>query len=241
VRVAVLSDIHANLVALDAVLADAGRMDAVWHLGDVVGYGPDPDGVVARLEEIGAIGVAGNHDRAATGAIDIDWFNADARAAMEWTRGRISAETAAWLAALPDTRTEAETFLVHGSPADPIWEYLLTAAVARDGFGHLPTRIGLFGHTHLPMAWTLHGSKVGSVFPDDAQVASLAGPDRFLVNPGSVGQPRDGDPRSGWLELDTATFEARWHRVAYDVGEVQADMRAVGLPVRLVDRLAVGL
>jgi diadenosine tetraphosphatase ApaH/serine/threonine PP2A family protein phosphatase len=241
VRVAVLSDIHANLVALDAVLADAGGVDAVWHLGDVVGYGPDPDGVVARLSAIGAVGVAGNHDRAATGAIDIDWFNADARAAMVWTRGRMGDVTAEWLAALPDTRTEQGFFLVHGSPSDPTWEYILSAAVARDGFGHLPTRIGLFGHTHLPMAWTLHGTRVGSVFPDDAPVAALAGPDRFLVNPGSVGQPRDGDPRAGWLELDTATFEGRWHRVAYDVPAVQAAMRAVGLPIRLIERLQAGL
>ena len=240
-RVAVLSDIHANLVALDAVLADAGQVDAVWHLGDVVGYGPDPDGVVARLTAIGAVGVAGNHDRAATGAIDIDWFNADARAAMAWTRGRIGDLTAGWLAALPDTRTESDIFLVHGSPGDPTWEYLLTAAIARDSFGRLPTRIGLFGHTHLPMAWTLRGSVVGSVFPDDAPAPTLAEPDRYLVNPGSVGQPRDGDPRAGWLELDTGTTAIRWHRVAYDVAAVQAEMRAVGLPIRLIERLRVGL
>jgi diadenosine tetraphosphatase ApaH/serine/threonine PP2A family protein phosphatase len=241
VRVAVLSDIHANLVALDAVLADAGPVDAVWHLGDVVGYGPDPDGVVERLDEIGAVGVAGNHDRAATGTIDIDWFNTDARAAIVWTRARIGAATAEWLAALPDTRTETGVFLVHGSPADPTWEYILTAALARDGFARLPTRIGLFGHTHLPMAWTLRGSAVGSIVPEDAPAATLAEPDRYLVNPGSVGQPRDGDPRAGWLELDTGTATIRWHRVGYDIAAVQAEMQAVGLPIRLIERLRIGL
>jgi len=241
VRVAVVSDLHANLVALDAVLADAGDVDAVWHLGDVVGYGPDPDGVVARVEEIGALGVAGNHDRAATGALDIDWFNDDARAAIVWTRHRIAAATSASLPALPDARTEAGFFLVHGSPRDPTWEYILTAALARESFAHLPTPLGLYGHTHLPMAWTLRGSRIGSVFPDDAPSLPLGDPDRVLVNPGSVGQPRDGDPRAGWLELDTDAGEARWHRVAYDVAAVQAEMRAAGLPVRLIERLRVGL
>jgi diadenosine tetraphosphatase ApaH/serine/threonine PP2A family protein phosphatase len=241
VRVAVVSDIHANLVALDAVLADAGHVDAVWHLGDVVGYGPDPDGVVARLAEIGATGVAGNHDRAATGALDIDWFNDDARAAIVWTQHRIAAATATWLAALPDTRTEAGILLVHGSPRDPTWEYILTAAIARESFEHLATPLGLYGHTHLPMAWTLRGSRVGSILPDDAPVLALAGSDRVLVNPGSVGQPRDGDPRAGWLELDTDAGEARWHRVTYDIAAVQAEMRAAGLPIRLIDRIRVGL
>ena len=240
-RVAVVSDLHANLVALDAVLADAGDVDAVWHLGDVVGYGPDPDGVVARLAEIGATGVAGNHDRAATGALDIYWFNEDARAAIVWTRHRIAPVTTEWLAALPGTRTEAGIFLVHGSPRDPTWEYILTAAIARAGFEQLPTPLGLYGHTHLPMAWTLQASRIGNVFPDDAPFLAVAGPDRVLANPGSVGQPRDGDPRAGWLELDTDAGEIRWHRVAYDVAAVQAEMRAAGLPIRLIERLRVGL
>ena len=118
-RVAVVSDIHANLVALDAVLAAIGSVDAVWQLGDVVGYGPEPDAVVERLAEIGAVGVAGNHDLAALGGREIDWFNPDAKAAMEWTRGRIVERTRVWLAALPTTRLEAGLTLVHGSPRDP--------------------------------------------------------------------------------------------------------------------------
>ena len=127
-RVAVLSDIHANLVALDAVLATLGSVDAVWHLGDVVGYGPDPDGVVARLTEIGAVGVRGNHDAAAAGGDEIDWFNPDARAAMEWTRTRISPTTRDWLAALPERHTRSVFGMVHGSPREPLWEYIVSVA-----------------------------------------------------------------------------------------------------------------
>jgi predicted phosphodiesterase len=240
-RVAVLSDIHSNLVALDAVLAQAGAVDAVWHLGDVVGYGPEPDGVVERLVSVGAVGVAGNHDRAAVGGREIDWFNADAKAAMEWTRRRISAATVEWLRALPEARTESETLLVHGSPRDPIWEYVMSASIARANFEVLPTRVGFYGHTHLPTAWTKHGDRVTGRLPDDGRTVALAGDDSFLVNPGSVGQPRDGDPRAGWLELDTATWTGTWHRVPYDVGGVQAEMRDAGLPIRLVERLHHGL
>ena len=127
----VLSDIHANLVALDAVLGAVGAVDAVWHLGDVVGYGPDPDGVVGRLSELGAVGVRGNHDAAAVGGLEIDAFNHDARRAMEWTRSAIGSTTRSWLAALPERRTESDFTLVHGSPRDPIWEYITTAPVAR--------------------------------------------------------------------------------------------------------------
>jgi predicted phosphodiesterase len=241
VRVAVLSDIHSNLVALNAVLDSAGSVDAVWHLGDVVGYGPDPDGVVERLASVDAVGVAGNHDRAAIGGREIDWFNDDAKAAMEWTRRTISPQTIAWLRALPETRTESGTLLVHGSPRDPIWEYVMSASVARANLDVLPTRVGLYGHTHLPMAWTKRGDGVTGHLPDDNPTVALDGEDRFLVNPGSVGQPRDGDPRAGWLELDTETWAGTWHRVAYDIQDVQTAMRAAGLPARLVERLRHGL
>src|SRR5688572_4827155 len=145
-RVAVLSDVHSNLVALDAVLAHAGPVDAIWHLGDVVGYGPDPDGVVARLAEVGAVGVRGNHDAAAIGGDEIDQFNPEARSAMEWTRAAIADPTRAWLAGLPDRRAEGEVTLVHGSPRDPTWEYLTSPAAARVSFSVLETTHGLNGH-----------------------------------------------------------------------------------------------
>jgi len=168
VRVAVLSDIHSNVVALDAVLDSAGPVDAIWHLGDVVGYGPEPDAVVDRLAAAGAVGVAGNHDRAATGGSEIDWFNPDARAAMEWTRGRISSTTSSWLAAQPVRRTESETLLVHGSPRDPIWEYVMSSAVAGANLRELETRMGLFGHTHVPMIWAERDGRIDGISPRPA-------------------------------------------------------------------------
>ena len=239
-RVAVLSDIHANLVALEAVLGAIGSVDAFWHLGDVVGYGPEPDGVVERLAGIGAIGVAGNHDLAALGGKEIDWFNPDARSAMEWTRRRIDDRTAAWLGGLPKTRTEAAMTLVHGSPRDPIWEYVTSLPVARTNLAALETRVGLHGHTHLPMAWAERDGHIDAMAPSPDSTLEL-GDRRVLLNPGSVGQPRDGDPAASWLEIDTDAGRAVWRRVAYDVEAVRSAILDVGLPARLGDRLRVGL
>jgi len=240
VRVAVVSDLHANIVALDAVLDAIGSVDAVWHLGDVVGYGPEPDAVVERLAAIGAVGVAGNHDLAALGGNEIDWFNPDAKAAMSWTRGRIGAPTRAWLAGLPTTRREQDMTLVHGSPRDPVWEYITSVPVARANLAALDTTIGLHGHTHLPMAWADQDGRIDAISPGPGSTFQLDGR-RVLLNPGSVGQPRDGDPAASWIEIDTDARIATWRRVAYDIGAVQAAMRDCGLPTRLVDRLAVGL
>ena len=142
-RIAVLSDIHSNLVALDAVLAHLGSVDAIWQLGDVVGYGPDPNGVVDRLAELGAVGVRGNHDAAAIGGSEIEWFNPEARAAIEWTRTRISTTTRAWLTALPERLLEADYTLVHGSPREPLWEYITSSPVARANLSFITTRFGL--------------------------------------------------------------------------------------------------
>jgi predicted phosphodiesterase len=242
-RVVVLSDIHSNLVALDAVLADAGPADRVWHLGDVVGYGPDPDGVVARLVELDAVGVRGNHDAAAVDGTEIDWFNPDARRAIEWTRERMSAGTRRWLAELPETRVEAGFAMVHGSLRDPTWEYVTTTPVARASLAILVERglrHGLFGHTHLPAVFRDDDGRVESARPSTGSTLRLD--DRAtLLNPGSVGQPRDGRPEAGYLVLDTVANEVAWHRVPYDIAAVQGAMRAVGLPERLALRLDHGL
>jgi diadenosine tetraphosphatase ApaH/serine/threonine PP2A family protein phosphatase len=239
-RIAVLSDIHANLQALDTVLAASGPVDAVWHLGDVVGYGPDPDAVVDRLRAIGATGVKGNHDAAAVGGDEIDWFNPDARRAMEWTRATITPPTRAWLGALPAAMQVGDATLVHGSPREPIWEYVTSVPVARANLAVLKTRIGLHGHTHLPVAFLVEDGRIEVVSPGDGSVLELRGR-QALVNPGSVGQPRDGDPRSAYLVLDTEADTVTWHRTAYDIGAVQAAMDAAGLPGWLVNRLGVGL
>ena len=238
-RVAVLSDIHSNLPALEAVLAAAGAVDAVWHLGDVVGYGPEPNAVVRRLRDIGAIGVRGNHDAAAVGGPEIDWFNPDARTAMEWTRAALEPDALAWLRELPERRVEDFVELVHGSHRQPIWEYVTSAATARANLELLEQPIGLHGHTHVPVAWLDTAGDVRGRRVADGETLALDGR-RALVNPGSVGQPRDGDPRASFLILDPAAGSMSWHRVAYDIGPVQAAMADAGLPRSLAARLAVG-
>jgi diadenosine tetraphosphatase ApaH/serine/threonine PP2A family protein phosphatase len=239
VRIAVLSDIHSNLVALDAVLADAGTVDAVWHLGDVVGYGPDPDRVVARLRELGAVGVKGNHDAAALGGPEIDWFNPDAKQAAAWTRDVIAQDTRAWLSAQPEIAVIDGVTLCHGSPLDPLREYITTGAVARDNLAAIDTALGLHGHTHVPAIWRQSHGGVEAILPRHGEAVDLD--ERpTLLNPGSVGQPRDGDPRAGYAILDLTAGTMTWYRVPYDVEATQAAMRAVGLPFRLIDRLSLG-
>ena len=241
-RIAVLSDVHSNLVALDAVLADLGSVDAVWVLGDVVGYGPEPDGVVERLVEIGAVAVAGNHDAAAVGAADVGWFNPDARVAIEWTQRRMAPRTRDWLAALPMSLAEPPAVLVHGSLREPLWEYITSGAEARPNLRLLAGQrltLGLHGHTHVPVLWRLTGEELELLRVEDGTRIALD--ERVvLANPGSVGQPRDGDPRASYLLYDTDRAALVWHRVDYDVGATQSAMRRAGLPVWLVERLAVG-
>lgn len=239
-RIAVLSDIHANLVALDAVLGSIGTIDAVWHLGDVVGYGPEPDGVVERLRAAGAQGVRGNHDAAAAGGSEIDWFNPDARRAMEWTRRAIAPATRDWLAALPQRRSEEGFLLVHGSPRDPTWEYVTSTPVARANLGAIDEDFALHGHTHIPVVFCEDDGRVVTIAPADGSSFRLDGR-RALINPGSVGQPRDGDPMSSYLVIDTDRLLVTWHRVAYDIAAVQGRMAVAGLPARLATRLSHGV
>jgi predicted phosphodiesterase len=240
-RVAVLSDIHANLVALDAVLGEIPSVDQVWQLGDIVGYGPDPDGVIARLREVGALGVRGNHDAAALGGPEIDYFNVDARAAMLWTREHLGDEAKAWLAGLPEHLEHGAFTLVHGSPRDPIWEYVTSAPVARAGIAAMTTPHGLHGHTHLPVAYIEEDGRIETMSPGAGSRLGFDQGRRVLFNPGSVGQPRDGIPTASWMLLDTDAGEATWRRTSYDIASVQARMSDVGLPERLVARLAYGL
>ncbi len=239
-RVAVLSDIHANVTALDAVLAAVPSVDELWHLGDVVGYGPHPDAVVTRMREAGAVGVRGNHDAAAVGGLEIEAFNVDARTAMEWTRSVIGEETRAWLRALPERLERADFTMVHGSPRDPTWEYVTSTPVARAGMTSMATQFGLHGHTHIPIAYVEQDGRLVTMSPGNGSTLTFDGR-RVLLNPGSVGQPRDGIPASSWLLLDTDAGTATWRRTAYDVATVQAAMVAVDLPDRLVTRLAHGL
>jgi len=239
VRIAVLSDIHGNLPALEAVLATLAPYDAIWHLGDIVGYGPEPDAVVARLRGLGATGVRGNHDAAAIGALSTSAFNSEARAAVLWTASVITPDTRTWLTALPETITEGDFTLAHGSPRDPIWEYVLTTPTARANFAALSTRHALIGHTHLPLVFREDDGLIETIAPSDGSVLVLD-ERRTLLNPGSVGQPRDGDPRACGAVLDLEAGTMSWRRVEYDIATVQDLMRRIGLPKRLVDRLEAG-
>lgn len=238
-RVAVLSDIHSNAHALDAVLAALGTVDQVWVLGDIVGYGGQPDDVVARLAAMGAVAVQGNHDAAVLGRISTDTFNDLAGRAVAWTAGAITPTTRDWLASLPERRVEDDVTLVHGSPRDPLWEYLASAPTARAALAAFATRTCLVGHTHLPAAFRDEGGHVVSLRVADGTRLRLD-ERRCILNPGSVGQPRDGDPRACAMLLDSVSGELEWHRVPYPIAEAQAAIRGRGLPGLLADRLALG-
>jgi diadenosine tetraphosphatase ApaH/serine/threonine PP2A family protein phosphatase len=238
-RLAVLSDIHANLAALDAVRGDLPSVDETWVLGDIVGYGPQPNEVIRALQEMGARSVMGNHDGAAIGTVDVSWFNPDAARAIEWTAGIIDENARAYLAALPEVRRDGELTAVHGSPRDPTWEYVTGPGVAAANLSAFDTRLCLHGHTHVPVIFSAEDGRIDVVpaTPDDP-VRMNAG--RALINPGSVGQPRDGNPAASYLVLDTDANTAEFRRVAYDVGRTQHLMGEAGLPTRLVERLSYG-
>jgi diadenosine tetraphosphatase ApaH/serine/threonine PP2A family protein phosphatase len=238
----VLSDVHANLAALDAVVADAvsaGSDAPPWVLGDIVGYGPDPVEVIDRLRGLGAKAIAGNHDLAAAGLIPIDDFNPLAAAAIRWTAGIIDADSRDYLASLPVRLEEGHFTLVHGSPRDPVWEYLTSAEALADSLAHFSTRVCLFGHTHVPIVIEAVGGDLSAKELAPGKELRLDA-ERMYVNPGSVGQPRDGDARASYAIVDPEVPSIEFHRVAYDVSATQARMRQARLPGPLVTRLAFG-
>ncbi len=244
-RVLVLSDIHSNLIALDAVLAAVkAEFDAVWSLGDVVGYGPQPNECAQRVRGLpNLVCVAGNHDWGALGRLDLAGFNSDARRAAEWTGRVLSPANRAWLDALPE-RARLEGFtLVHGSPRYPIWEYVLNAAIARENMAHFDTLTCLVGHTHVPAIFQEPGrlqQGAVAVLPPLGEPFSYRAV-RAIVNPGGVGQPRDGDPRASYVLLDPDARTLGYRRVPYPIAETQARIRQAGLPPRLATRLSYGM
>jgi predicted phosphodiesterase len=238
-RLAVLSDIHANLAALDAVRDDLPEVDEVWALGDIVGYGPQPNEVIARLQEMGARSVMGNHDGAAIGEVDVSWFNPDAARAITWTAGVVDANARAYLASLPEVRREGELTAVHGSPRDPTWEYISSPGIAAACLASFETRLCLHGHTHVPIVFRADEGRMDVVPAEPGDPLSVQG-GRLLVNPGSVGQPRDGNPASSYAVIDTEVETVQFRRVRYDIERTQRLMREVDLPPRLVERLSYG-
>lgn len=242
-RILIISDIHANLAALEAVLNDArGEWDEIWFLGDLLGYGPDPNACGALLREQKPIVLTGNHDWAVLGKLDITTFNIQARQAIEWTQAVLDEELRDFLLAQPARLIREPFLLAHASPRQPVWEYILDSGIAAANFEQMDaaTPIALVGHTHVPVLYSTTGTGgVRMATPVYGEAISLAG-SRFIVNPGSVGQPRDGDPRAAYALLDTEELMWEYRRVAYPIGETQQRMRQQQLPERLAVRLEYG-
>lgn len=242
-KVLIVSDVHANAIALEAVLARAGVVDAVWNLGDTVGYGPEPVRSLELLVDRGADPtLAGNHDLACVGALDLAAFNPVARAAALWTARQLGPEHRAHLLSLPSTLVVADFTLTHGSPRDPVWEYVVDAAAAAASLDAVATPVCLVGHSHIALVASQTSAGNDAVLRPlrDGDTLDLSH-GRYLVNPGSVGQPRDRDSRAAYALLDTAAGTLSVHRVAYDVGETQRRMAEASLPAPLIARLARGI
>jgi predicted phosphodiesterase len=243
VRVLVVADVHSNLSALEAVIRDAeapAPIDLIWVLGDLVGYGPRPGDCIARLREYPHTAVAGNHDRAATGQMGTQDFNPYAAAAAKWTSKTLSDDERDYLAGLPSTAVDGDFTLVHGSLRDPVWEYLLSATAAEAHLRLQSTRFSLIGHSHLQLAFVEDdaGRARGSLVAAGDEVE--LGQHRVIANPGGLGQPRDGDPRTAYALLDTAASRMTFKRIDYDIARTQKEMRMAGLPDYLIERLASG-
>jgi diadenosine tetraphosphatase ApaH/serine/threonine PP2A family protein phosphatase len=240
VRYAILSDVHGNLEALEAVLVDAAeRAEAILCLGDTVGYGADPLPCVERVADRAQVVVGGNHEWGVTGRLPLDWFNPYARAAAEWTRERLDDDHRAYLGGLPLVAEIGDATLVHASPAEPeAWDYLLSAEDGFGAFAHFGTRWCFVGHTHVPGVWSL-GSSGPGFEPAARHVHAEAGR-RYLVNVGSVGQPRDRDARAAYAVWDPDAGTVSIRRVEYDVAAARAKVARAGLPRFLADRLASG-
>ena len=242
-RVAVVSDIHSNRHAFEAVLADvaASGAEEIWCLGDLVGYGGEPDACVELTRDRAAVCLAGNHDLAVTGALGIEEFSRGAAISARWTRETISAENLVYLRGLQPAGEDAGVGLYHASPRDPIWEYVLTVPLAELCLDAARQRVSLIGHSHIALAFGRPG-------PDEPAIVAPArgghtvdvSEGEWLLNPGSVGQPRDGDPRAAWLMLDTTEQTAEWRRTEYDIAGAAAAIRAAGLPDSLAERLGYG-
>ena len=241
-RVAVVSDIHGNRHAFEAVLADvaATGADELWCLGDLVGYGADPDACVELAREHAAVCLAGNHDLAVTGALPLDEFSRGAEIAARWTQEVIRPENLAFLETLEPMGHVEGIGLFHASPRDPVWEYVLSALLAEMCLDAADERIALIGHSHVALSFVRREGDIATgerrVDGEEADVAA----GEWMLNPGSVGQPRDGDPRAAWLLFDTDAATAAWHRVEYDVAGAAAAIRHARLPDSLAERLGYG-
>jgi len=239
-RYAIVADVHGNLAAFQAVLKDIeerGGADEVWCLGDIIGYGPDPGECIALLRQLPHLCVAGNHDWAAIGKVDISDFNPDAAQACRWTATQLTPEDVRYLENLPLALRRDDFTIVHGSPRQPIWEYVLSTQSAKANLSYFETRFCLIGHSHVPLVF----EDVGETCLLGELPAELKlGENRLIINPGGVGQPRDGDPRAAYAIYDERDNTIRHYRVPYDIEATQERMARWGLPHFLAMRLSYG-
>jgi predicted phosphodiesterase len=243
-RYLLISDIHANLCALEAVLNDAdGQYDSTWFLGDAVGYGPHPNECIELLSSLSCLGVAGNHDWAVLDKLSAQHFNPEARSVLMWTRSVATPTSLHFLESLATGAVVGDFTLVHGSPREPIWEYILHPAVATANLTHFATPYCLVGHTHSPAMYECPQGRRRTCRKASLRKALAPRPlpdARLILNPGSVGQPRDGNPDASYAILDSQTRTLWYRRVVYPVQHTQAAMLALGFPARLINRLALG-
>lgn len=240
-RILVLSDIHGNFPALQAVLEQAGPVDQTWCLGDVVGYGPNPNECIQALrgrENLTCL--LGNHDAAVLGAIPLHTFNQDARLTVQWTRAVLTPENKSWLETLPEVKVKGKYTLVHGSPRNPVWEYLLDPNAAAVNFDHFDTSYCFVGHTHLPIHFNFVAADKPARWSIPLPEQAVKLKPRAILNPGSVGQPRDHDPRASYAILDTTKLLWVAQRASYDIETVQERILAASLPERHAIRLTEG-
>jgi diadenosine tetraphosphatase ApaH/serine/threonine PP2A family protein phosphatase len=242
-RVVIISDIHSNVPALEAVLKDAPSDLPIWCLGDLVGYGPNPNECVELLRDLEVECIVGNHDWAVMNKVDVQGFNPDAQHSVIWTQMQLKPENLAYLESLPLSLTKGDFTLVHGSPREPVWEYILYPPIARLNFAYFSTSYCFVGHTHVPVIFRFQ-TKDGERVCESEQLIENGpqplGKGRLIINPGSVGQPRDGDARASYAILDTDALTLEHRRIHYDIAEIQERMERVDLPQRNIMRLSYG-
>ncbi len=240
-RIVIVSDIHSNEPAMRAVLDALPPHDHLWCLGDTIGYGPNPNECLAAMRDQAQYVLTGNHDLASLGAISLITFNRLARVANEWNNQQLDPDLRAYLEERPARLDLDEATLAHASPRDPVWEYVLDDLTAFHNLAHFTTQICFIGHSHVPLIYAYHADKITEFRQTVAdEVIELQSDSRYIINPGSVGQPRDNDPRAAFAVWDTDAGIVTFHRVEYDVAETQRRMREAKLPEPLADRLAYG-
>ena len=242
-RCAIVADIHSNLAAFQAVLADMesrGGAEEIWCLGDIVGYGPDPSECLELLRQHRHLCVAGNHDWAAAGKLDTFYFNPEAAEAAHWTAKRLNSEDIDYLQNLPLTLQQDDFTLAHGSPREPIWEYVVSIKTANINFNYFDTRYCLVGHSHMPLVFDLDRNGTSQLHHLPSELLLKQEEGRLIINCGGVGQPRDGDPRASYSIFDSEQEIIYHYRVEYDISTTQQKMIREGLPARLANRLSYG-